>query len=325
MGMAASQARFLGLTARKTNTEYEGQQVNQQRTALANQSAGLFNQMMVLEVPTPPNATDYHTMCYTYTQGNEKKEIISYSAKGDGTYDINVRTATNSINYNPVVFGGTDEGDDNVNGVKVYRQGTDPNYTYYATFGSSTVQQTLNKKTAAANDPIYPKDTVYYEFSYNGINYSALATATSPEKGIEDLIYDTDGKSEDVFNGKRKDTTTHVSEDVISGATFISGASGRFEYVTLPPGTSQIELTMTEISDDVGYNKAMNDYYYKKDVYEKTIADINAKTEIIQAQDRTLELRLKQLDTEQEALTQEMEAIKKVIDKNVETTFKTFA
>ena len=27
MGMAASQARFLGLTARKTNVEYEGQQI----------------------------------------------------------------------------------------------------------------------------------------------------------------------------------------------------------------------------------------------------------------------------------------------------------
>ena len=39
MGMAASQARYLALTARKTNVEYEGQQINQERTALANQSA----------------------------------------------------------------------------------------------------------------------------------------------------------------------------------------------------------------------------------------------------------------------------------------------
>ena len=45
MGMAASQARYLSLTARKTNTEYQGQQVNQERTALANQSAVLFKQM----------------------------------------------------------------------------------------------------------------------------------------------------------------------------------------------------------------------------------------------------------------------------------------
>ena len=40
MGMAASQARYLGLTARKTNVEYEGQQINQARTALANQTDG---------------------------------------------------------------------------------------------------------------------------------------------------------------------------------------------------------------------------------------------------------------------------------------------
>jgi len=46
MGMAASQARYLALTARKTNTEWEGQQINQARTALANQSANLFNQLL---------------------------------------------------------------------------------------------------------------------------------------------------------------------------------------------------------------------------------------------------------------------------------------
>ena len=54
MGMAASQARFLGLTARKSNVEYQVQQINQQRTSLANESAGLYNQMMELTVPTPP-------------------------------------------------------------------------------------------------------------------------------------------------------------------------------------------------------------------------------------------------------------------------------
>ena len=47
MGMAASQARYLALTARKTNTEWEGQQINQARTALANQSANLFNQLLI--------------------------------------------------------------------------------------------------------------------------------------------------------------------------------------------------------------------------------------------------------------------------------------
>ena len=57
MGMAASQARYLGLAARKTNCEYQGQQINQARTALGNQSAELWNQMLGLSVPTVPNCS----------------------------------------------------------------------------------------------------------------------------------------------------------------------------------------------------------------------------------------------------------------------------
>ena len=69
----------------------------------------------------------------------------------------------------------------------------------------------------------------------------------------------------------------------------------------------------------------METYQAKKDIYEKQVADINAKTTIIQQQDKTLELHLTQLDTEQQAIQTEMDAVKKVIDKNIEETFKTFA
>jgi len=51
MGLAASQARFLSLTARKSNVEYAGQQINQARTTLANESAGLFHDMLAIKVP----------------------------------------------------------------------------------------------------------------------------------------------------------------------------------------------------------------------------------------------------------------------------------
>jgi septal ring factor EnvC (AmiA/AmiB activator) len=68
----------------------------------------------------------------------------------------------------------------------------------------------------------------------------------------------------------------------------------------------------------------MNEYNYKVQEYEKTIADINARTSIIQQQDRTLELRLKQIETEHNAVQTEMDAVKSVIKKNIETTFKTF-
>ena len=52
MGIAASQARYLYLTARQTNVEFEGQQLNQARTNLANEQAGIFNKMLELKAPT---------------------------------------------------------------------------------------------------------------------------------------------------------------------------------------------------------------------------------------------------------------------------------
>ena len=79
MGMAASQARYLGLTARKTNVEYEGQQINQARTALANQSANTFNELLSLDVPTAPSTQDYTKLQYSYTDGVNQETITDMS------------------------------------------------------------------------------------------------------------------------------------------------------------------------------------------------------------------------------------------------------
>ena len=64
--------------------------------------------------------------------------------------------------------------------------------------------------------------------------------------------------------------------------------------------------------------------YYDKAIYDEKVQEVNAKIEIIQVQDKNLELKLKQLDTEQNAISTEMDAVKKVISKNVESSFKTF-
>ena len=77
-------------------------------------------------------------------------------------------------------------------------------------------------------------------------------------------------------------------------------------------------------TDFIFYQEILSDEYLASVDYDKMIQDINAKTSIIQQQDQQLELRLKQLDTEQKALTTEMEAVKKVVTDNIEASFKTF-
>ena len=89
MGMAASQARYLALTARKTNTEWEGQQINQARTALANQSANLFNRLLNMEVPNAPKTTDYTELQYSYSDGDYDSVIEEWHQLSDKNSDYN--------------------------------------------------------------------------------------------------------------------------------------------------------------------------------------------------------------------------------------------
>ena len=82
---------------------------------------------------------------------------------------------------------------------------------------------------------------------------------------------------------------------------------------------------METVTDDAAYQDAMNQYYYESAQYDKMVQDINAKTSLIQQEDQQLELRLKQLDTEQNALSTEIDAVSKVVKDNVEDSFKTFS
>ena len=104
-------------------------------------------------------------------------------------------------------------------------------------------------------------------------------------------------------------------------------STGRIINVTLNPGNPDevtYAVTTNTVTDQAAYDDAMNQYEYDKYEYDQSIQEINAKIEIIQSQDKNLELRLKQLDTEQDAIQTEMDAVQKVIEKNTESTFKTF-
>lgn len=88
MGMAASQARFLGLTARQNNVEYEGQQINQQRTLLSNQSANYYNDLLGMTVPTPPSVDAFTKTMYTFNDGALTNTITSMIAQANGLYTV---------------------------------------------------------------------------------------------------------------------------------------------------------------------------------------------------------------------------------------------
>ena len=51
---------------------------------------------------------------------------------------------------------------------------------------------------------------------------------------------------------------------------------------------------------------------------------LQARIAAIQALDKALELQLRRIDTQHEAVSTEIEAVRKVIGKNIASTFKTF-
>ena len=121
-------------------------------------------------------------------------------------------------------------------------------------------------------------------------------------------------------------TSTYLSTKIedTKKALMETDGKGRFKSVKFEDDDTVYTLKCETITDDDAYQNAMNQYFYKQEKYDKAVSDINAKTEIIQAEDRELQLRLEQLGTEQTALQTEMEACQKVVSKNIEGSFKTF-
>ena len=342
MGMAASQARFLGLTARKTNTEYEGQQINQQRTTLGNQSANYYNQLLGMTVPVPPSVADYTKTVYTFQDGSLSNSISSMIAQQDGNYLISYTTTwTNNfavISSSPSIYTQVDNGDGTFSyfvGAKELRQlGSTitaedrQKDEYLSTLSDEQMAKLeqeeqqylseLNEKYGNANWQVrYVKNTSTNTWSPYFVKQEVLDSAIYNENGTSQSNIPTYTVGSAVETEEIKGVTARLEQD----------STGRIINITLKPGEADevtYAVTTNTVTDQAAYEDASNQYEYDKYEYDQAIQNINAKIEIIQAEDKNLELRLKQLDTEQDAIQTEMDAVQKVIEKNTESTFKTF-
>lgn len=393
MGMAASQARFLGLTARKTNVEFEGQQINQQRTTLSNQSANYYNQLLGMSVPVPPSVDDYTKTVYTFEDGALSNSISTMIAQKGGEYlisytsswtdDFAAVAAGQSIvskNKNPKNTNNAIDGTLYSVGAKELRKMGDAfildkcdangNVTdTAAAYMKNGKYYSDEKCTKEIKDP--DKQSFKLNKNYNDEYLKSLSldqleklqTEETKYISILNKQYAPDGKESwmvryvqntstgtwsPFFNKKSvldsaiySDTGSSQSNipaytigsakktEEVKGVTarLEQDSTGRIINVTLHSGKADevtYAVTTNTLTDQAKYDDAMNQYEYDKYQYDQSIQEINSKIEIIQSEDKNLELRLKQLDTEQDAISTEMDAVQKVIEKNTESTFKTF-
>ena len=192
----------------------------------------------------------------------------------------------------------------------------------------------VQNSTSGAYIPYFYKaseveDATKYEAdtgrSIANINCYTMGTDKNVEevKALEGCKVEQDSTGRYISIALPQEDGTTVKE----GCKVEQDSTGRYISIALPQedGTTvKYALTTTTVTDQEKYDDAMNQYEYDKYLYDQTIQEINAKIEITQAEDKNLELRLKQLDTEQNAIQTEMDAVEKVIEKNTESTFKTF-
>ena len=356
MGLAAGQARFLGLTARKSNVEYQGQQINQARTALSNEVLGLYRKYNALEVPTPPSKTDYTKTIYTIESAYEDYQISSFNKISSGEYEGYYNVVLECPQDIPKAYSKTFK-DSVVTGQKKELENGKGEYTYLefqlgtSEFiydandpdGSNLTKIEVNtldeaKEYAGLNTIIQKngydltKNNVFYRFIKDGITYY---TPESDLPNFGEDVTDVDSKGRYVYYGDYRfdyQGTKKETKKVDAIAALQKDKSGRLSSIDVIKCDGDPDLAGNSYSinveteeDEKAYQDAMNKYNYKKDKYERQVELINKKTEIIQKEDRSLELQLNQLDTEQNALKTEMESLEKVIEDTIKNIFKTYS
>lgn len=489
MGMSASQARLLSLQARQSNLEYQGQQINQERTILSQQCTALYNSLLSMTVPTPPATTDYQTIKYTGELGATKYSFDANSIKPNGTGDTytitmkeqkhgdslqkNAQIATVShdsagafkgvtLDANTTIHSTIDtknfESDSsgsqymvpvtltqekdmagNVtykfpsSGTYYTKDGStyspsesktpNNNVTYYMlsstkTNGADAVKTKVNnvdnshgtivtssdldkiyiyengrlRKATTSKEDVTPnadgtftlkkdKNYVVASTSEQAQSYvmqgdvenltvggKSVHTLSETEKqqygdaiancGLKDangnaytvddfyMYYNDNGGAvfvliNDVNDGNNNATTYNYTangeftknQEYNDAKLTFDPTNGRITEIAIPnydedgnvASWTSISVSAETVTDEAAYNDAYAQYEYDTYLYDQKNKEINAKTEVIQQEDKNLELKLQRLDNERTQITTEIEAVKKVINDNIEGSYKTFS
>jgi hypothetical protein len=159
-------------------------------------------------------------------------------------------------------------------------------------------------RDTTGNAPFYTPDETSSAYKYYAYIWQQVSSGNYNQIS-DDKANNADYLSEQVQNGNmflHEYDSTEQTKD--SNGNVLS--TGAFEEVSWDSGDNNIQ----EKDDSTQTARA-------EAKYDATMADINAK-------DKRFDLELKNIDTEHQAIQTEVDSVKKVIDKNIERSFKMF-
>ncbi len=287
MGLSASQARFLQLTARKNDIEYHVQQITQERLAMAqklNQVSDEYN-----------DAISNKKLVFTYADSTVHQVDVTYkNYKNYMNQQLEGLTSSQQqlflVSTSGKIVVGSDEDMQDI---------IEKNTTFV--------------KASDVNDAINAQDPTDEQKEMAGFDWSQCNLITkedgesyyvkSQRFSFDDFVVVDDLDNVDLFQQS-------IREGTYSFATFGKEEDTKDtlvpqEWATVANGALMEQL---DESDD-----AAAEAKYDKE---------SKRLELI---DKKLQMQMDELETERDAIKTEMDSIQKVVDDNIQKTFDTFS
>ncbi len=306
MGLSASQGRMLLLTARRSDLEFRAQQISQKRLILSQQLEEI--------------ATDYEEA------SSDRQLTMTLYLNGSTEYtDPNCRT-TQNLTYAALTSGMSSMG----GFACLNTSATSGEYTSSAAFRLKDADGYI---IVASESEIPAGMKKQADGTYSGtLNHTWKQDYTETTGEGEDAKTETkqrDRTSTEVVKYKidpNLKTSVGSQNDANTAPNYLQDCLRNGKYIIQQGIVGDVNGLKAAVWSDTSWETIAS---IKDSTYDDNDAVAKAKYDRLQSQiqnqDKKLELELDNIETQRSAITTEVESVQKVIDDNIESTFKSFA
>lgn len=318
MGLSASQARFLQLTARKSNLEYEAQRINFERLQLSDKASAASTKYQ--------DATNNRHMVFSYNDGTGAQEVVVTYSNYKSYMNQQLEGLSSSLEKyylvsssgNKVVVASEAERDKMIEEHTTRTPVTDIMSAKEAQENVNSVKSQIEtaQKNGETTDLTVPSiSQEQQKLAKIDLNKSTTVLETDENGNEVEYVIECPFKKEDFLIADDLDNVDNFQKAIQDGVYYFA----KFGENSV---TGKQELK-TEGWDVLG-GGAISEQYDKTDDAAAE-AEYQATQDKIQAIDKKLELRLDQLESERSAISTEMDSVKQVMDDNIESSFNAFS
>ena len=289
MGLSSSQARLLNLTARMHQIEYKAARLENMKLQMANESTRVYEEYLDALDKTKIQVKNLNTDgSVTY------KDVANYGEFLSAGY---------ALDYNGVVY----DGGLSATGVPAGKLNA-------VTVNAAQAATYHDAAAALGYTDLKEGDTIYFDSTKSGVAAIVNKAAVS-DRRFENLVH--------LAYGGTSAPTGEAFETVLTNlinsgdVTIVArDKDGVFKQESAP----DFDIYETSVSTNTGLQEVTDEVNLRK-----AEAKYEADMKRIDLKDRKYDTDLAALDTERNAIKQEMDTLKTVAKDNVERTFKLFS